>query len=226
MRIAPALAVLVLATACQDRPDHGTRRTESSGPPEAALVKAVDVDSRSTDDWREIASAEDASRLGRLHQAWRLARAEADEQGFSAAVEALGPLVDPNAALAGRLQPPPGRYRCRLLMLGSQRSQQPPFVEGAWGSCTVELSPGGTLSLTSSIAPPGARGLLYPDGERRLVFIGVRSGEREDPPGFSYGSDPARDRVGVLERIGPDRWRLAAPWPHQGAKLELLELTR
>lgn len=58
--------------------------------------------------WREVVSATDAANLGRLDQAWRLGRAEAEDRGFAPQVEALGPLVDPNAGLAGRLQPSPG----------------------------------------------------------------------------------------------------------------------
>ncbi len=42
----------------------------------------------------------------------------------------------------------------------------------------------------------------------------------------AYGQDTARDQVGVLERIGQNRWRLVLPWPRQDAKLELVEITR
>ena len=35
-----------------------------------------------------------------------------------------------------------------------------------------------------------------------------------------------RDQVGVMERVGQNRWRLVLPWPKQEAKLELLEITR
>jgi hypothetical protein len=41
--------------------------------------------------WRTVASPADASALGRLDQAWRLARAEAEDRGFADQVEALGP---------------------------------------------------------------------------------------------------------------------------------------
>ena len=41
-----------------------------------------------------------------------------------------------------------------------------------------------------------------------------------------YGQTRERDQVGVLERIGDQRWRLALPWPKQEAKLELLEIVR
>lgn len=36
-----------------------------------------------SDDWRQVASAADASLLGRLDQAWRMARAEAEAAGFA-----------------------------------------------------------------------------------------------------------------------------------------------
>ena len=41
----------------------------------------------------------------------------------------------------------------------------------------------------------------------------------------AYGDKAERDQVGVIERIGQNRWRLVLPWPKQEAKLELLEIT-
>ena len=41
-----------------------------------------------------------------------------------------------------------------------------------------------------------------------------------------YGQTAERDQLGVLERIGQNRWRLVVPWPKQEAKLELLEIVR
>lgn len=217
MRIAPALACLCLLAACQDRPE-ATSASPAASP--------GTVGGEPVDDWRRIASADDASRLGRLHQAWRLARAEVEERGFSPQVEALGPLVDPNAGLVGRLQPAPGAYRCRMLALGTQEPGQDAYVEGPWIGCRIDLSPGGDLSLTSVSGSQRAHGLLYPDSERRLVFVGLWTDATEEPARAVYGSDPQRDRIGSFERIGPERWRLATPWPRTGGKLELLELRR
>ena len=36
--------------------------------------------------------------------------------------------------------------------------------------------------------------------------------------------DPKRDMAGVLERIGPFRWRLVIPWPQNSSKLDVFEL--
>jgi hypothetical protein len=177
-------------------------------------------------DWRTVARAADASLLGRLDQAWRLGRAEAEDAGFASQVEALGPLVDPNAARNGQLQPPPGAYRCRTIKLGRKvEGQGLAYVDYPPFRCTIELTPGGDLVLTKTTGSQRTRGLLYPDSERRLVYLGAQA--LGDEMGFAvYGDRADRNQIGVLERVGPERWRLALPWPHAEAKLELLELTR
>ncbi|QTC90969.1 DUF4893 domain-containing protein [Brevundimonas goettingensis] len=176
-------------------------------------------------DWRQVAKAADASALGRLDQAWRLGRAEAEDKGFADQVEALGPLVDPNAALTGRLQPPPGNYRCRTIKLGSRDEKGPAFLSYPAFRCTVELTPGGDLILTKTTGSQRSRGLLYPHSDNQLVFLGAQAwGDETAYP--TYGQTRERDQIGVLERLGPQRWRLVIPWPKQEAKLEILELTR
>lgn len=179
-----------------------------------------------TDDWRTIVNAEDASRIGRLDQAWRLARAEAEEKGFADQVEALGPLVDPNAGQAGRLQPAPGSYRCRTIHMGSNSPGGLGFIPYGWFRCSVELTPGGDLILTKTTGSQRVRGLLYPDGDRRLVFVGAAAWGSDETGYPAYGQMPERDQVGVFERIGAERWRLVLPWPKQDAKLKIMELTR
>lgn len=178
------------------------------------------------DDWRQVASAADASLLGRLDQAWRLGRAEAEEAGFASEVERLAALVDPNAALPGRLQPAPGTYRCRTIKLGRRTEGQGlAYVAYPFFACSVELTPGGDLILTKTTGSQRTRGLLYPDSDRRLVYVGAQAwGDEADFP--DYGRNRERDQVGVLERIGDQRWRLVLPWPKQEAKLELLEIVR
>jgi hypothetical protein len=178
-----------------------------------------------TSDWRSVATDADASTLGRLDQAWRLGRAEAEDKGFADAVGALGPLVDPNAALTGRLQPPPGNYRCRTIKLGSRDEAGLAYVAYPNFRCTVALTPGGDLILTKTTGSQRSRGLLYPHSDNQLVFLGAQAwGDETTYP--AYGGTRERDQIGVLERIGPQRWRLVIPWPKQEAKLEILELTR
>ena len=232
MRNLTALAVLALVAACGDSPER------PAGPPAAPVEQAPappasppETDPASgeqggTANWREIVSADDASRLGRLDQAWRLARAEAEDKGFAAEVEALGPLVDPNAGLADRLQPAPGDYRCRTIKLGSNGPGGLGYLEYPWFRCTVELTPGGDLVLTKTTGSQRTRGLLYPDTERRLVFVGAQAWGMDETGWPTYGQMPERDQVGVFERIGPERWRLVIPWPRVDAKLEILELAK
>lgn len=176
--------------------------------------------------WREVVSAADASNLGRLDQAWRLARAEAEDKGFASEVEALGPLVDPMAGQSGRLQPAPGTYRCRTIKLGSKSEGGLAYLAYPFFRCTVELSPGGDLILTKTTGSQRTRGLLYPDTDNRLVFVGAQAWGLDETGYPAYGQQPERDQVGVFERIGAERWRLVIPWPRVESKLEILELVR
>jgi len=177
-------------------------------------------------DWRQVASTADAANLGRLDQAWRLGRAEAEDRGFAAQVEALGPLVDPNAGQAGRLQPAPGTYRCRTVKLGSKAEGGLAYVAYPFFRCTVELTPGGDLILTKTTGSQRTRGLLYPDTDNRLIFVGAQAWGMDETGFPAYGAQPERDQVGVFERIGPERWRMVVPWPRVESKLEILELVR
>ena len=209
-----AVVMTVLPAACERRPEPPPVRAPATELPSAPA---------DGDGWRASISPADASTLGRLGQAWRLARAEAEDAGFAPRVEAFGPLVDPNAGLAGNLQPAPGDYRCRVIGLGARTAGDPAHVETPWGRCTVELAPGGDLWLAVAEGPRRLRGRLHPESDRRLVFLGAEAaGDDADLP--DYGEQPRRDRVGVFERIAPSRWRLVLPWPRQGAKLEILEL--
>lgn len=179
-----------------------------------------------TDDWRQVVSAADAANLSRLDQAWRMARAEADDKGFADDVTALGPLVDPNAGQAGRLQPAPGTYRCRTVKMGTKTEVGLAFNAYPFFQCSVELTPGGDLILTKTTGSQRTRGLLYPDTDRRLVFVGAQAWGMDETGFPRYGQMPERDQVGAFERIGPNRWRLVIPWPRVESKLEILELVR
>lgn len=198
---------------------------EAVATPEQAAAPAAGLQG-GTDDWRRVASTADAALLARIDDAWKSARAEAKAAGFSDDLDKQGALVDPDAAQAGRLQPPPGAYRCRTVKLGSRSPQTPlAYVDYPWFACRVELTPGGDLVLTKTTGSQRTRGLLYPDTDNRLVYVGVQAWG--DERGFlDYGANIDRDQVGALERIGANRWRLVVPWPKQESKLELLEIIR
>jgi Domain of unknown function (DUF4893) len=175
-------------------------------------------------DWRRDASREDVRRIERLDEAWDAALSEARRGGHGRELRALGPLVDPRAALA-RPQPTPGAYRCRTIKLGSQDGRGLPYVAYGWFRCRVELTPGGDLILEKTTGSQRQSGNLYPDAPRRQVFLGaVAWGDREGRA--TYRRDPQRDQAGVFERVGANRYRLVLPWPQQESKLDILELRR
>ncbi len=176
-----------------------------------------------SDDWRSRAAPADIQRLERLDKAWDAALSEVRAQGRGRELTRLGVLADPTVSLP-RPHPTPGAYRCRMVKLGS-RNAGPALVAYGWFRCRVALTPGGDLILEKTTGSQRQAGLLYPEASRRLVFLGavawgVDEGRAE------YGRDPERDQVGMLERIGAGRYRLALPWPKQESKLDLLELKR
>lgn len=231
------VSVTALLAACGENSAPATR-DPATAPEEAAAAPApagepaapppvpAAGEQEQASGWRGLASSADAANLGRLDQAWRLGRAEAEDKGFASQVEALGPLVDPMAGQAGRLQPSPGTYRCRTVKLGAKAEGGLAYVAYPFFRCTVELTPGGDLILTKTTGSQRTRGLLYPDTDRRLVFIGAQAWGADETGFPAYGAQPERDQVGVFERIGPERWRMVVPWPRVESKLEILELVR
>lgn len=238
MRTRVAVASLAaLLVACGDRPagpagdpasaDKGVIALPAEPVADPATASPPPAgEQRGTADWRRVVSTDDAAALGRLDQAWRLGRAEAEDKGFTAEVEALGPLVDPNAGQTGRLQPPPGSYRCRSIKLGTNSPGGPGYLEYPFFRCTIELTPGGDLVLTKTTGSQRTRGLLYPDTDRRLVFVGAQAWSAQETTWPAYGEQRIRDQVGLFERIGSNRWRLVLPWPKVDSKLEILELVQ
>ncbi len=236
--LAAVVSLAALLAACGDpadgpapgspaAPEEATAPADGpASPPAPPATPPVKGEQGGTADWRQVVSAGHAANLGRLDQAWRLGRAEAEDNGFAEQVEALGPLVDPNAGQQGRLQPPPGTYRCRTIKLGTNSPGGPGYLEYPFFRCTIELTPGGDLILTKVTGSQRTRGLLYPDTDRRLIYVGAAAWSAQETSYPAYGDDSLRDQVGVFERIGAARWRLAIPWPKVDSKLEILELVR
>ena len=167
----------------------------------------------------------DAERLLRLDEAWREARADVRRDGKSDALRRLGPLADPDAGL-DRPQPTPGRYLCRTIKMGASQQGMLPYVAYGWFRCQVTLSPGGDLELRKLTGSQRQVGLVCPTGDKHTArFVGVlQLGDDRRTP--RYGQSPDSDLVGFVQRIGPDRWRIAFPWPAYESKLDLLELKR
>lgn len=173
-----------------------------------------------------VPTRDDVQRLERLDLAWRDARADAIRHGAADDLRRLGAVAEPRLTL-NRPQPTPGRYQCRTIKVGAAQPGMLPFIAYGWFRCQVSLTPGGDLILRKATGSQRPVGLICPDGSttRRARFVGVLElgDERRTP---RYGSDPERDLIGDVQRVGQDRWRVAFPWPAAESKLDILELRR
>ena len=173
-------------------------------------------------DWRREARLADRQHIDGLEAAWREGLSEARAAGFGRQVRASGPLLDPAAGLRNP-QPTPGSYRCRTIKLGSQ-GVTGAFTAYPYFRCRVELTPGGDLNVAKVTGSQRPVGTLLPDGSRRTVFLGSLGLGASAAPGYGAGAET--DLAGVVERIGPNRWRLVLPRPHAESDIDVLELVR
>lgn len=166
--------------------------------------------------WSGSITPGDRTLLEALPATWDRARTSVPQR-LRAKLDAEGPLVLPGAALELPALPP-GPYYCRLVRLGGAHGLdtfKPDFcnVDGT----THNLS----FTKQSGTILPG--GWLFPDTDKRQVFLGTFRPARANsaPP---YSVDPKQDVVGVVERVGPFRWRLVLTRAGQGALLDIYEL--
>ncbi|MEO7827519.1 MAG: DUF4893 domain-containing protein [Allosphingosinicella sp.] len=190
---------------------------DETGP--AAAVPAAAVSAAAG--WRSIATDSDRERVRKWRTAWVQALAKARAGGRSAEIAGEGVLLDPDAALRGAA-PPVGDYRCRVLKVGAKSEGLLDYIAYPAFDCRISAGAGGQdfVKVTGSQRPVGR---LFPDGERRMVFLGtLQLGDEQGV--LRYGHDRQRDMVGLLERIGERRWRMAFPYPAYESTLDVLEL--
>jgi hypothetical protein len=168
--------------------------------------------------WREAATPDDRRRLRGWRNAWMAALPAARAGGGASTIAADPALFDPDRALRDPV-PPPGLYGCRTIKLGSQGGRGPAFVVYDRFRCRVWEN-GRFSKLDGSQRPVGA---IHPDTTGRAVFLGtLMLGEERKP--IKYGRDRERDMVGVVERIGPARWRMVFPYPRFESLVDVIEL--
>ena len=206
------LALLAMLPGCTTKPTlpPGVRPTVEVGP------------APRSDAWKAVATAADKDRLARLGLAWQEALDEAGKTN-AADIRREGKLLLPRSALP-RPEPTPGSYNCRLIKLGSATPKSKPYETFKPFFCYVEVEDN-LLTIVKQTGSQRPAGRLWEDDElTRLVFLGsLALGDESTPVG--YGDDPKRDMAGVIERIGPFRWRLVIPWPQSTSKLDVFELT-
>ena len=92
-----------------------------------------------------------------------------------------------------------------------------------WFECEIERTPNG-LRLVKTTGSQRPSGLLFPEDGEGMVFLGSMA-LGDEPRANSYGNRDDRDFAARFERIGRARWRLVIPWPRDGSKLQVFELT-
>ena len=203
---------LALLTGCALKPNlpPGVKPTVEVGAPLKSEV------------WKHLATVPDQDRLARLGLAWQEALAEAKKTN-AADLHREGKLLMPRAGLP-RPAPTPGSYNCRLIKLGKATAKSKPYESFKPFFCYVEVDDD-LLSIVKQTGSQRPAGRLWEDDDpTRLVFLGsLALGDEQQP--LAYSDDPKRDMAGVLERIGPFKWRLVIPWPQSTSKLDVFELT-
>jgi hypothetical protein len=204
MKLSLALAAPLLLAAC--------------GPQQTGPAAAVPAAATS---WRATATEQDRERARKWRTAWVKALAQARASGHSTEIAGEGALLDPDSALKDAV-PPPGDYRCRVLKLGGQGEGMLDYVVYPYFDCRIAADGSAMdfVKLTGSQRPVGR---LFADSDRRLVFLGTL--QLGDEQGIlRYGHDRQRDMIGLMERIGERRWRLAFPYPAFESTLDVIEL--
>ena len=210
-RLILALSALTLLGGCETKPTGDRRPVVSVEPPTKSEA------------WMAIASAADTRRLANISGAWAAGLADARRADFVTAMREEGALLQTDAALP-RPAPTPGSYNCRLIRLGSTGKGKPAVEKFKPFFCYVQVE-GDLLTIVKQTGSTRPAGRLWEDDDpSRLIFLGsLALGDEETP--LAYGDDPKRDMAGIFERIEPFRWRLVIPWPQDGAKLNVFELT-
>lgn len=213
-RTGPRFAAIALLAALQ-----GCATSPPKPPPVRAQL-VVEAAPAKTGDWRAVVTGPDARRLDGIEQAWADGLAGIRGGALLRRVKAEGALLDPAAALP-RSALTPGSYRCRILRLGGPGRKRG-FIVFPSFFCHV-ADEGELLSLTKQTGSERPGGYLWEDGRNRMIFLGsVALGDETAPP--AYGKNPARDMVGIVERVAPFQYRLVMPSPRAAARLDVLEL--
>jgi len=211
-RTAGTLALAIVVAGCVPKPKL---------PPTVTTPIAVASPLKSFA-WKQVATDADEDRIARLGLAWQEALADA-RKGFADDIRKEGVLLRPRSSLA-RPAPTPGSYNCRLIKLGKASAKSKAYESFKPFFCYVEVE-GDLLTIVKQTGSQRPAGRLWEDDDsRRLIFLGsLALGDEQQP--LAYGDNPGRDMAGVLDRIGPFKWRLVIPWPQSTSKLDVFELT-
>jgi hypothetical protein len=172
-------------------------------------------------DWHDVATEADRQRIRGWWQAWADGLASARAHGNGAAVTAEGALLDPAAALPNP-HLPPGDYACRVIKLGTPAGSSLAYVAYPRFRCRVAAEQD-IFSFTKLTGSQRQVGLIFDDSDRRKIFLGTLM-LGDETRALDYGADAERNLAGLVERIGPNRWRIVFPRPAFESMVDVMEL--
>lgn len=199
----------------------GCARQQVQGPAPASTTAPQPAATSETAGWRKVATAQDRERIRNWYSAWKEAHASVASGGYTAQAAREGALLKADAALPNP-HLPPGTYRCRTIKLGSKSSSSLTYVAYPYFTCEVKAEQDlfSFIKLTGSQRPSG---LLFDDNDRRQIFLGTEI-LGDEAGAMDYGLDRIRDRAALVERIGPNRWRLVFPYPAFESIVDVMEV--
>lgn len=189
--------------------------------PAAAAAREEVVPASAGSNWRAAATEHDRDRLRHWRDAWVDALAQVNGGANAAEIARGGALFEPDAALPGA-EPPPGDYQCRTIKLGRAQQSMLDYIAYPAFRCRIARE-SGRLHFTKLTGSQRQAGTIFPDNGRRMIFLGTLM-LGDETRALRYGRDRERDLIGVVERVGPNRWRIAFPRPHYESLLDVIEL--
>jgi hypothetical protein len=175
-----------------------------------------------TPNWRTVITHKDIDRMREWRKTWVDALAKARADGKGEAIAAEGALLDPDAGL-DTPKPPAGDYLCRVIAFGEGGGTIDGFSASSPARCRINTLGNNILGFAKLDGTQRPIGRIYPSESPQMTFLGTLAVGDESRP-FDYAVDQERSLVGLVERIGPGRWRLALPHPPFAGAFEVIEL--
>jgi hypothetical protein len=172
-------------------------------------------------DWRRTVTIADMERIRDWRGAFVKALEKARAAGHAASIALEGRLLEPDAAL-DQLSITPGKFRCRVIKIGSNSAMMGDYVVFPPQPCTI-VDEGEVLGFSKPSGTQRPVGILFPAEGRKMMFLGTMV-IGDEKRALDYGRDSARDMVGALERVGERRWRLILPWPRMESMMDVIEI--
>ncbi|MGH6658509.1 MAG: DUF4893 domain-containing protein [Sphingomicrobium sp.] len=191
----------------------------------ATLRQPASMVPQPTNDWRMVATADDRERLRDWRSTFVKAAAAARAAGHGAELLREGPLLLPDAALGGP-RIPNGDFRCRIIKLGAKSDGMLDYIAYPAFTCRIDTRAdvgGERRHFTKVTGSQRPMGIIFPDSAMREILLGTLV-LGDEQRALQYGVDETRDVAGMIERIGPSRWRLVLPQPHFESQLDVIEL--